>query len=64
MAELVGMENIGASGPGEQVMKKFGFTAEHVAGEALRQLGRTDEADRIDPLWSILNLDQVLEFSE
>ena len=48
----IGMETFGASGPGEQVMKKFGFTAEHVAGETLRLLGRNDEADRIDPLWA------------
>jgi transketolase len=44
----VGIDRYGASGPGAKVLSHFGFTAEHVAAEALRLLGRKDEADAID----------------
>jgi transketolase len=44
----VGIDHYGASGPGAKVLSHFGFTAEHVAAEALRLLGRDSEADAID----------------
>lgn len=44
----VGMTTFGASAPGADVLKAFGFTKEHVAATALRLLGKTDEADDID----------------
>ncbi len=44
----VGIDTYGASGPGAKVLAHFGFTAEHVAAEALRLLGRNDEAANID----------------
>lgn len=44
----VGIDRYGASGPGAKVLAHYGFTAEHVAAEALRLLGRNDEADAID----------------
>jgi transketolase len=43
---IIGIDQYGASGPGDQVMKHFGFTTEHVTAAALRQLGRHDEADK------------------
>jgi transketolase len=43
---IIGINQFGASGPGDQVMKHFGFTTEHVTASALRQLGRHDEADK------------------
>jgi transketolase len=43
---VIGIDQFGASGPGDQVMKHFGFTAEHVTAAALRQLGRHDEAGK------------------
>ena len=45
----VGIDTYGASGPGSQVLKHFGFTKEHVAAEAFRSLGRDDLADAIEP---------------
>jgi transketolase len=45
----VGIDTYGASGPGSQVLKHFGFTKEHVAAEALRLLGRDDLADQVEP---------------
>src|SRR6185312_7443752 len=36
--EIVAMHGFGASGPGGELMKRFGFTAEHVADAARRQL--------------------------
>jgi len=45
----VGIDTYGASGPGSQVLKHFGFTKEHVAAEALRLLGRDDLADATEP---------------
>jgi transketolase len=44
----VGIDRYGASGPGAKVLAHYGFTAEHVAAEALRLLGRNDEADAVD----------------
>jgi transketolase len=44
----VGIDTYGASGPGAKVLAHYGFTAEHVAAEALRLLGRDAEADEID----------------
>jgi len=44
----VGMDSYGASGPGTEVLKHFGFTKEHVAATALRLLGNTDLADELD----------------
>ncbi len=44
----VGMETYGASGPGKEVLKFFGFTAEHVAATAARLLGKSDLADELD----------------
>jgi transketolase len=44
----VGMESYGASGNGKDVLKFFGFTAEHVAATALRLLGKNDLAAELD----------------
>jgi len=37
---IIGIDHFGASAPGEEVMKNFGFTAEHVTSAALKLLGR------------------------
>jgi transketolase len=42
------MTTFGLSAPGQEVLKHFGFTREHVAATALRLLGRTDEAKELD----------------
>lgn len=44
----VGMTSYGKSGPGKEVLKYFGFTAEHVAATALRLLGKVEIADELD----------------
>ncbi len=44
----IGIDHYGASAPGEEIMKNFGFTAEHVAAKALRLLGRAAEADKLE----------------
>ena len=44
----VGMTTFGLSAPGQEVLKYFGFTREHVAATALRLLGREDEANELD----------------
>jgi len=44
----VGMHGYGASGNGKDVLKHFGFTAEHVAATALRLLGKDDLANELD----------------
>ena len=36
---IIGMNSFGASAPGGELMKKFGFTAEHVAEEARKLIG-------------------------
>ncbi|HWV24508.1 MAG TPA: transketolase [Thermomicrobiales bacterium] len=41
----VGIDTYGASGNGKDVLKHFGFTAEHVAATALRLLGKDDIAN-------------------
>jgi transketolase len=38
--EVIGIERFGASAPGNVVMEKFGFTAEHVVERALALLGK------------------------
>ncbi|WP_052494207.1 transketolase [Nitrosospira sp. NpAV] len=43
---VIGIDHFGASAPGEEVMKRFGFTAERVTAAALRLLGREEEAAR------------------
>jgi transketolase len=43
---MIGIDHYGASAPGAEVMKHFGFTAEHVTSAALRLLGRNEEADK------------------
>jgi transketolase len=42
---IIGVDHFGASAPGAEIMKNFGFTAEHVTSAALRLLGRNAEAD-------------------
>jgi transketolase len=43
---IIGIDHYGASAPGEEVMKNFGFTPEHVTAAALRLFGRKEEADQ------------------
>lgn len=43
---VIGVTQFGASAPGDQVMKHYGFTPEHVTSAALRVLGRKADADR------------------
>lgn len=43
---IIGVDHFGASAPGEEIMKHFGFTAEHVTSAALRLMGRNEEADK------------------
>jgi transketolase len=43
---IIGINHFGASAPGDEIMKHFGFTAEHVTSAALRLLGRDDEAEK------------------
>ena len=42
----IGLDHYGASAPGEEIMKNFGFTAEHVTSVVLRSFGRGEEADK------------------
>ncbi len=44
---IIGINRYGASAPGEEIMKHFGFTVEHVTSAALRLLGRNQEADQL-----------------
>jgi len=37
---IIGIDHFGASAPGAEVLKNFGFTAEHVTSAALKLLGR------------------------
>ena len=37
---VIGIDRYGASAPGEEIMKNFGFTAEHVTSAALLLMGR------------------------
>src|SRR5581483_4311308 len=43
---VIGIDHYGASAPGAEIMKHFGFTAEHVTSAALRLIGRQQEADK------------------
>jgi transketolase len=43
---IIGIDHYGASAPGEEIMKNFGFTVEHVTSAALRLLGKNEEADK------------------
>jgi transketolase len=38
---IIAIDHFGASAPGEEVMKNFGFTPEHVVSAALQLLGKT-----------------------
>ena len=38
---IIGIDHYGASAPGDEIFKHFGFTEEHVTAEALRVLGRS-----------------------
>ena len=40
----IGLNRFGASAPGDEVMKYFGFTTEHVTSAALELVGRHEEA--------------------
>ena len=44
----LGIDHYGASAPGDEIMKQFGFTAEHVGALALRLLGREADAEKLD----------------
>jgi transketolase len=43
---VIGIDHYGASAPGDEIMRNFGFTAEHVTSAALRLMGRSAEADK------------------
>ncbi|MGH9584457.1 MAG: transketolase-like TK C-terminal-containing protein, partial [Bryobacteraceae bacterium] len=43
---VIGIDHYGASAPGDEIMRNFGFTAEHVTSAALRLMGRNAEADK------------------
>lgn len=43
---IIGIDHYGASAPGAEIMKNFGFTAEHVTSAALRLMGRSEEASK------------------
>lgn len=43
---IIGVDHYGASAPGDQIMKNFGFTAEHITAAALRLMGRSAEAEK------------------
>jgi transketolase len=45
---VIGIDHYGASAPGDEIMKHFGFTADHVAAEALKLLGRAEDAAKVD----------------
>lgn len=47
---VVGIDRYGASGPGGEVLKYFGFTPEHVAARALHLLGQEALAAEIIPM--------------
>ncbi len=42
----IGIDHYGASAPGDQIMKAFGFTVGNVAGAALRLMGRGADAEK------------------
>jgi transketolase len=43
---VIGIDHYGASAPGDEIMKHFGFTSEHVTSAALRLIGKNTEADK------------------
>ncbi len=43
---IIAIDHYGASAPGEEIMKHFGFTVEHVTAAALRLMGKNAEADK------------------
>jgi transketolase len=43
---MIGIDHFGASAPGDEIMKHFGFTAEHVTSAALELLGRYEDAQK------------------
>ncbi len=43
---IIAIDHYGASAPGDQIMKNFGFTAEHVTAAALRLVGKSAEAEK------------------
>ena len=43
---IIGIDHYGASAPGDQVMRNFGFTVEHVTSAALKLMGRNEEASK------------------
>jgi transketolase len=47
---VVGIDRYGASGPGGQVLKHFGFTPERVAATALRVRGQDELAAQFEPI--------------
>ncbi len=44
--KIIAIDHFGASAPGDEILKNFGYTAEHVASEALRLMGREAEATK------------------
>jgi transketolase len=42
----ISVNTYGASAPGDQILKNYGFTVEHVVSAALRLMGRNDEAEK------------------
>lgn len=43
---IIAVERFGASAPGDEILKHYGFTPEHVTAAALRLLGKDREADQ------------------
>lgn len=43
---IISIDHFGASAPGDEVMKHFGFTSEHVTAAALKQVGKNAEAEK------------------
>jgi transketolase len=43
---IIAVDHYGASAPGDQIMKNFGFTAEHVTAAGLRLVGRSAEGEK------------------
>jgi transketolase len=43
---IIGIDHYGASAPGDEVMRNFGFTVEHVTSAALKLMGRNEEASK------------------
>jgi len=43
---VIGLERYGASAPGDEILRRLGFTPERVAAAALRLVGKSAEADK------------------